>query len=197
MSLMDGLRKLTQPYGDEEDFFDGADASFAPSSEPEISDSQLQFENAFGAEPASAPEPASDVSSGRRGRLSGGAGGSIFGNLGSASSSSASSSRPAKASRRAAAAPSSDQSVVRFNPKNFEEAGELAAFLEEGRSLIMSLEEVPADLARRLLDFMSGIAFAVNGKINPVSAKTYFITPENVDLLDAQSRSGSQSEDFE
>lgn len=193
MGLMDGLRKLTQPYGDEEDFFEGADASFAPPAEPEISDSQLQFENAFGAEPSSAPEPAADASSGRRSRFSGGAGGSIFGNLGSSSSSS--SSRPAK-SRRPSAASSGDQSVVRFNPKNFEEAGELAAFLEEGRSLIMSLEEVPADLARRLLDFMSGIAFAVNGKINPVSAKTYFITPENVDLLDAQS-AGSPSEDFE
>jgi cell division inhibitor SepF len=50
----------------------------------------------------------------------------------------------------------------------------------------MSLEEIPSDTARRLLDFMSGIAFAMNGKITPVSAKTYFITPENVDLLDAQ-----------
>ena len=51
----------------------------------------------------------------------------------------------------------------------------------------MSLEEIPSETARRLLDFMSGIAFAMNGKITPVSAKTYFITPENVDLLDAQS----------
>lgn len=197
MGLMDGLRKLTQPYGDEEDFFEGADASFAPPPEPEISDSQLQFENAFGAEPVSAPEPASEAPSGRRGRFSGGAGGSIFCNLGSSGGSSSAPSRPAKAGRRAAAAASGDQSVIRFNPKNFEEAGELAAFLEEGRSLIMSLEDIPGDLARRLLDFMSGIAYAVNGKINPVSAKTYFITPENVDLLDAQSRAGSQSEDFE
>jgi FtsZ-interacting cell division protein YlmF len=41
---------------------------------------------------------------------------------------------------------------------------------------------------------MSGIAFALNGKITPVSAKTYFITPENVDLLDAQSPSGNPSD---
>ena len=42
---------------------------------------------------------------------------------------------------------------------------------------------------------MSGIAFAVNGKITPVSAKTYFITPENVDLLDAQNSSGTAGDD--
>lgn len=58
----------------------------------------------------------------------------------------------------------------------------------------MSLEEIPSETARRLLDFMSGIAFALNGKITPVSAKTYFITPENVDLLDAQSPSGNPSD---
>ena len=59
----------------------------------------------------------------------------------------------------------------------------------------MSLEDIPSDTARRLLDFMSGIAFAVNGKITPVSAKTYFITPENVDLLDAQNSSGIAGDD--
>ena len=41
-------------------------------------------------------------------------------------------------------------------------------------------------MARRLLDFLSGIAFALQGKITPVSAKTYFITPPNVDILGTQ-----------
>ena len=50
----------------------------------------------------------------------------------------------------------------------------------------MTLEGVQGDMARRLLDFLSGIAFALQGKITPVSAKTYFITPQNVDILGAQ-----------
>jgi cell division inhibitor SepF len=103
------------------------------------------------------------------------------------------SAKPAKAGR-GRGAPASDQSVIRFNPRNFDEAGELVSFLEQGRSLIMSLEEIPSETARRLLDFMSGIAYALNGKITPVSAKTYFITPENVDLLDAQSPSGDSAD---
>jgi cell division inhibitor SepF len=182
MGFMDNLRKLTQPYGEEDDFFEGADSSFAPQESEPVGDAQMEFESSFAEEPASAPEPATKRSA--KPPRSGG--------LFSRSSEPRSSSRPAKTGRGRAV--SSDQSVVRFNPCSFDEAGELVSFLEQGRSLIMSLEEIPSETARRLLDFMSGIAFALNGKITPVSAKTYFITPENVDLLDAQSPSGNPSD---
>jgi cell division inhibitor SepF len=58
----------------------------------------------------------------------------------------------------------------------------------------MTLETVPAETARRLLDFLSGIAFALGGKITPVSAKTYFITPQNVDILGMQPQTEGQTE---
>lgn len=179
MGLMDNLRKLTQPYGEEDDFFEGADSSFAPQNTEPVSEAQLEFENSFAEEPAGAPEPAKKPAKPPRS-------GGLFSR---GSSEQRSSAKPAK-SGRGRGAPSSDQSVIRFNPKSFDEAGELVSFLEQGRSLIMSLEEIPSETARRLLDFMSGIAYALNGKITPVSAKTYFITPENVDLLDAQSTTG-------
>ena len=182
MGFMDNLRMLTQPYGEEDDFFEGADSSFAPQESEPVGDAQMEFESSFAEEPASAPEPAAKRSA--KPPRSGG--------LFSRSSEPRSSSRSAKTGRGRQV--SSDQSVVRFNPRSFDEAGELVSFLEQGRSLIMSLEEIPSETARRLLDFMSGIAFALNGKITPVSAKTYFITPENVDLLDAQSPSGNPSD---
>lgn len=187
MGLFDELKKLTQPYGDEDDYFEGAEGSFPIQENPAADDAQMRFENTFAEEPVSAPEPAA----GKPGRGSPVAG-SIFGNLASQNSSRAQ--RPARNAKKAAA--SSDKSVIRFNPKDFDEAGELVTFLEQGCSLIMSLEDLPSDTARRLLDFMSGIAFAVEGKITPVSAKTYFVTPQDVDLLDAQaSRSNSDSAD--
>lgn len=178
MGLMDNLRKLTQPYGEEDDFFEGADSAYAPQDPEPVSEDQLEFESSFASEPAAAPEPAKKAAKPPRT-------GGLFGR----SSEPRSAAKPAKAGR-GRNAPASDQSVIRFNPKSFDEAGELVSFLEQGRSLIMSLEEIPSDTARRLLDFMSGIAYALNGKITPVSAKTYFITPENVDLLDAQSSTG-------
>ena len=182
MGFMDELRKLTQPYGDDDDFYEGADSSFKSSEvQPETQNAQLQFENSFGDDTA---EPQETVSK-RPSKLSG-AGGSIFGNLGQQVQrpSKPSFSRGSKSGRTKDYGGASDSSVVLFNPKTFDEAGELVTYLIQGKSLVMALEGVPTDTARRLLDFISGIAFALNGKITPVSAKTYFITPENVDLLD-------------
>ena len=79
-----------------------------------------------------------------------------------------------------------EQQVILFNPKSFDEAGDLVQHLTQGRSIVMTLEGVPTELARRLLDFLSGIAYALQGKITPISAKTYFVTPQNVDVLGAE-----------
>lgn len=182
MGLMDELRKLTQPYGDDDDFFEGADAAFQPQAPTAADDAQLRFENTFADETSSAPEPAA-----KRAKAGAAAGGR-FGGFSDARQ------KTAKSSRKPSQT-GSDQSVIRFNPSDFDEAGELVNYLEQGKSLIMSLEDLPSDTARRLLDFMSGIAFAVNGKITPVSAKTYFISPENVDLLDAQTSRGSAADE--
>lgn len=183
MGFMDNLRKLTQPYGDEDDFYEGADGAYAPQDTENLSEAQLEFESSFAEEPAGNPEPA--VKTQKQPRVGG-----LFGARNEARSAG-----KQQKQKRGRVADGGDQSVIRFNPRNFDEAGELVSFLEQGRSLIMSLEEIPSETARRLLDFMSGIAFAVNGKITPVSAKTYFITPENVDLLDAQNSSGTAGDD--
>ena len=76
--------------------------------------------------------------------------------------------------------------IIERNAKTFEEAGELVNHLMAYHSLVMTLNGIPTESARRLLDFMSGITFALQGKITPISAKTYFISPEHVDLLGAQ-----------
>ena len=120
MGFMDNLRKLTQPYGEEDDFFEGADSSFAPQESEPVGDAQMEFESSFAEEPASAPEPVAKRSA--KPPRSGG--------LFSRSSEPRSSSRPAKTGRGRAV--SSDQSVVRFNPRSFDEAGELVSFLEQG-----------------------------------------------------------------
>ena len=55
MGFMDELRKLTQPYDDDNDFFEGADSSLREAPAP--SAAQREFENVFGNEPAGKPEP--------------------------------------------------------------------------------------------------------------------------------------------
>ena len=57
MGFMDELRKLTQPYDEEDDFFEGADGSLREE-QVQPSAAQIEFENTFGEEPVSKPEPA-------------------------------------------------------------------------------------------------------------------------------------------
>ena len=87
-----------------------------------------------------------------------------------------------------------DTSVILFSPKTFDEAGELVNYLQQEATCVMTLETVPAETARRLLDFLSGIAFALGGRITPVSAKTYFITPQNVDVQGLQPQQTEQQQ---
>jgi cell division inhibitor SepF len=47
----------------------------------------------------------------------------------------------------------------------------------------MNLEQTNKDIARRLIDFLSGVAYAQDGKIKKVAASTFLITPFNVDLM--------------
>ena len=172
MGFMDELRKLTQPYDDDNDFFDGADSSLREAPAP--SAAQREFENVFGSEPAGRPEPEERQPAPRESSEN-----SLFGGL----------TRKAKkqpARERVVDVGGNETKVVLFNPRTFEEAGELVNHLMAYHSLVMTLDNVPTESARRLLDFMSGITFALQGKITPISAKAYFISPENVDLLGAQ-----------
>ena len=186
MGLLDELKKLTQPYDDDDDFFEGANET-ERSSAAAVSAAQAQFESSFGEEYVSAPESAEP----RPAQKS--AEGGLFGGFGARRAQN----RPRQALReRTVNFGGSDTQVILFNPKTFDEAGDLVSHLLQGRSVVMTLEGLPTDNARRLLDFMSGIAFALQGKITPVSAKTYFITPHNVDVLGAQSTSGNEDGGF-
>ncbi len=184
MSFMDELRKLTQPYEDEDDFYEGADPSAQP---PAPTEAQLEFENAFGGRET--PEAAGDETEEQPNMPPDGGGKGIFSGLGRKKSP-----RQRIAAReRTVEFGGTEQQVILFNPKSFDEAGDLVQHLSQGRSIVMTLEGVPNDLARRLLDFLSGIAYALQGKITPISAKTYFVTPQNVDVLGAEEFNSSGS----
>ena len=73
--------------------------------------------------------------------------------------------------------------VVLVKPDRFESASEIADHLREKRTVVLNLESTNKDIARRLLDFLSGVAYANEGKIKKVAISTYIITPYNVDIL--------------
>lgn len=73
--------------------------------------------------------------------------------------------------------------VVLVKPEQYENAREIADHLREKRTVVLNLESTNKDTARRLLDFISGVAYAQDGKIKKVAVSTYIITPYNVDIL--------------
>ena len=84
--------------------------------------------------------------------------------------------------------------VVLVKPDRFENAAEIADHLKDKRTVVLNLEQTNKDVARRLVDFLSGVAYANEGKIKKVANSTYIITPYNVaimgDLIDELESSG-------
>ncbi len=73
--------------------------------------------------------------------------------------------------------------VVLVKPEHFEDASSIADHLNNKRTVVLNLESASKELARRLVDFLSGVAYANNGQIKRVANSTFIITPYNVDIM--------------
>ena len=164
MGFLDGIKKLTQPFDDEDDFYDDDEMETpipveTPSGNYEQPERKSSFfsgsnENIQQTERPYASNPAP---------------------------------RPRRESRNNKVVDlgtgGQHMKVVLINPENFEAAAEIADQLRDRRPVLMNLENTPKDVARRLIDFLSGVAYALEGKIKRVATNAYIITPYNVDLM--------------
>ena len=73
--------------------------------------------------------------------------------------------------------------VVLVKPDRYENASKIADHLRDKRTVVLNLEKTQKDVSRRLLDFLSGVAYAQEGKIKKVALQTYIVTPYNVDIM--------------
>ena len=85
--------------------------------------------------------------------------------------------------------------VVLVKPERFEDASTVADHLNQKRTVVLNLEFASKEVSRRLVDFLSGVAYANDGHIQRVANSTFIITPYNVDitgdlLLDELENSG-------
>ena len=84
--------------------------------------------------------------------------------------------------------------VVLVKPERFDDARPVADHLNSKHTVVLNLEATNKEVSRRLIDFLSGVAYANNGQIKRVANSTYIITPYNVnimgDLLDELESSG-------
>ena len=74
--------------------------------------------------------------------------------------------------------------VVLFKPEQFgEEVSAIADELLRTNTVVLNLEGTAKDVSRRIIDFLSGVAYANGGKFKRVATNTFIITPYNVDLM--------------
>ena len=73
--------------------------------------------------------------------------------------------------------------VVLVKPERFEDASTIADQLNAKRTVVLNLESTGKEVSRRLIDFLSGVAYANNGQIKRVATSTFIITPYNDDIM--------------
>ena len=78
--------------------------------------------------------------------------------------------------------------MVISQPTNFEQSDEICSFLKEKKSVIVNLEYVNKDVARRIVDFISGGVYALDGYIQKVSNSIFLVAPSNYEITNEMAR---------
>lgn len=73
--------------------------------------------------------------------------------------------------------------VVLVKPEKFSDVAEIADNLKNKRTVVLNVEKTDRDIARRIVDFLSGVAYASEGNIKKVAEAIFIITPYNVDIM--------------
>ena len=90
---------------------------------------------------------------------------------------------PAPAAPRRNLNNNSAMQVILVKPDRFDTVSEIADHLRDKKAIVLNLESTNKDVARRLVDFLSGVAYALDGKIKKVAISTYILTPYNVEIV--------------
>ena len=87
--------------------------------------------------------------------------------------------------------------LVLIEPKSFEECPKLVDCLKGRRPVIINLEKLETEVARKIFDFMSGATYALCGNVQKVANNIFIFAPENVDIAATQpaEKTGFASED--
>lgn len=169
MSFWDNVKKFAQPYADDEyDDYDEDDeyldeyeepaetpasARRSPRRAPAPASAAVEEEDDFGFAPIPAATPVSGVSAT-------GFNGQVL-NMNS----------------------SNKQEVVLFRPGTFNDTSKAADDLRNHKAVIVNMENVDKAMARRVVDFLSGCVYALDGDVKKIAQSAYLFCPHNMDIV--------------
>jgi cell division inhibitor SepF len=92
--------------------------------------------------------------------------------------------RPQTTSRVVDFKSGSQQQVVVMQPADIESAQQACDHIRSGKTVICNIEKVDPKVAQRVIDFITGAAYALDGKVLPVSSVIFVVAPRNTSLLE-------------
>ena len=154
MSFWDNVKKFTQPYSDEEyDDYEDDVEQYAEENMQQVAAPRARRTSPF-ASSAQEPAPATTAAS-----TGSGFGGQVL------------------------SMSSGKQEVVLFHAKTFDDAAKAADELRKKKAVILNMENVDKALTRRVVDFLSGSVYALDGRVKKVAQATYLFCPHNMDVV--------------
>ena len=82
--------------------------------------------------------------------------------------------------------------LILIEPKNFDESPKLVDSLKAKKPVIINLEKLETEVARKIFDFLSGATYALDGKVQKIANNIFIFTPENVSVNASQMSALSQ-----
>lgn len=92
---------------------------------------------------------------------------------------------------------SNQMKVVLIEPTDYEDVQDICDNLKNKKPIIINFENLDKDIARRMVDFISGAVYAIDGTIQKVSNGIVIAAPPNVDILGSMGEIGTEAFDFE
>jgi cell division inhibitor SepF len=76
-----------------------------------------------------------------------------------------------------------DTEVVVIKPTSLDDSQEITSELKLGNPVVLNFEDIEIELAQRIIDFVSGACFAINGNLRAVNKVIFIVAPANVDIV--------------
>ena len=153
MSFWDNVKKFAQPYSEEE-FEDEYDEDVEQAAEEEQEEAPRKRRNPFGSDRT---ETATEAP--------------------------AAAPAPSFSGQVMNITSGNKQEVVLFHAKTFDDAARAADELRKKKAVILNMENVDKALTRRVVDFLSGSVYALDGSVKKVAQSTYLFCPHNMDVV--------------
>lgn len=174
MSLWDNVKKFAQPYADDDyDDYDEDEELDDTYEEPEERPARRAARRAPAPAPVAAEDdPIEEADFGFSAPV-----------MATTSSSSSVSSSGFSGTILGSSSSSNKQEVVLFRPNSFNDTSKAADDLRSRKAVIVNMENVDKAMARRVVDFLSGCVYALDGDVKKIAQSAYLFCPHNMDIV--------------